>query len=162
MPSLPPHWPSIQATVVRGHQVASGAAQDPRFPNGTLAMQMPYFLEGGLDLTDWHLATINLSVAPWRYEILAARQTFRQVQWHPIESAEDFSFFDCLLNGNAGLIYYPHPDTKPDHPQPEEVLEVLLPKRVERIEYGISVSLAIDPRQVRFLDLIGQGLGRNN
>jgi hypothetical protein len=53
------------------------------------------------------------------------------LKWHPTEPAEDFSFFDIRAAGPvgepvAGLIYYPHPDTKPVHFQQPDVLELLL------------------------------------
>ena len=58
--------------------------------------------------------------------------TFRDVKWHPTEPAEDFSFFDVRLIRSgapalAGLINYPHPETKPMHFQQPDVLELLLP-----------------------------------
>ena len=73
-------WPNIPAIVVRGHQVASGNSGDKRFPDGTLKLQEPFFQEAGLDLTGWHLATMNLSLRPATYEIINPRLTFRQVQ----------------------------------------------------------------------------------
>jgi len=55
---------------------------------------------------------------------------------------EDFSFKRCRLNGVDALIYYPHPDTKPDHHQSPDVVEVLAPK-METIVYGSKVVLEI-------------------
>ena len=144
-----PDWPSCQSTVVRGHQVASGKSQDKRFPDGTLKLQEPFFKEAGLDLTGWHLATMNLSLLPATYEIINPRLTFRQVQWHPDVPPEDFSFMDCRVEDQAGLIYYPHPETKPEHEQPEDVLEVLLPVRLLGIGYSSHVRFSPNPDQVR-------------
>ncbi len=144
-----PDWPSCQSTVVRGHQVASGNCEDKRFPEGTLKLQKPFFKEAGLDLTGWHLATMNLSLRPATYEIINPRLTFRQVRWHPDVTAEDFSFMDCRVEDQAGLIYYPHPETKPEHEQPGDVLEVLLPVRLPGIGYDSHVRFAPDPDQVR-------------
>lgn len=143
---------SVVATVIAGHQVASGANGNPRFPGGTLHMQAPFFAALGLDLSAYHPATLNLSITPARYEVVAPRLTFRQVQWHPTEPAEDFSFFDCriLIPGRepvSGLIYYPHPETKPEHFQPEGLLEVLAPF-IEGIFYGMHVTLEVPGEQM--------------
>ena len=146
-------WPAVSARVVRGHQVASGRNGDPRFPGGTLRMQAPHFLARGLDLTPFHLGTLNVSIAPARYRVLRPRLTFRTVQWHPTEPPEDFSFFDCrLLRAAApvqGLIYYPHPDTKPAHFQSADVLELLLPS-TDGLDVGADLRLSVDPDQMRF------------
>jgi hypothetical protein len=78
------------------------------------------------------MGTVNVSIAPMSYRVVEPRLTFRSVKWHPTEPAEDFSFFDFrLLRGDLppveGLIYFPHPETKPTHFQNPDVLELLLP-----------------------------------
>jgi hypothetical protein len=142
----------VRATVLPGYGVASGRSGDPRFPGGTLAMQTPYFRERGLDLAPYHSGTLNLSIAPSRYRVLRPRLTLRDVRWHPTEPAEDFSFFDCRLTTDAGataagLIYYPHPETKPDHVQPDDVLEVLSPW-IAGLGYGDGVVLEVREEQI--------------
>lgn len=127
---------------------------DPRFPGGTLAMQAPFFARLGVDLSVYHPGTVNLSIAPHHYRVLKPRRTLRQVQWHLTEPAEDFSFFDCrlqLADGEpvAGLIYYPHPETKPEHFQAPDVLEVLAPT-ITGLEYGLKLMLAVAPEQMAF------------
>ncbi len=87
-------WQRFTARVVEGHRVASGLNGNPRFPGGTLKMQTPVFRSLGFDLTPYHSGTLNISLAPRRYEVIHAPITFRKVKWHPIEPAEDFSFFD--------------------------------------------------------------------
>ena len=144
----------IAATIVPGHRVASGLNADPRFPGGTLRMQQPFFLAQGLDLTGYYHGTLNVSIAPVSYRVGLPRCTFRRVQWHPSEPAEDFSFFDVrvhLATGPAvdGLIYYPHPDTKPEHFQSADVLELLLPW-TEGLAYGESIHLEVPEEQMTF------------
>ncbi len=143
----------INAKVVPGHRVASGANENPLFPGGTLAMQAPYFRALGLDLTPFHPGTLNVSIAPLRYQVLEPRLTFRQVKWHPTEPAEDFSFFDCRIHFNGaictGLIYYPHPETKPAHFQATDVLEILAPP-IDGLIYGDYIKLDVDPMQMCF------------
>jgi hypothetical protein len=146
--------PQIPAIVVRGHRVASGINRDVRFPGGTIRMQAPHFLERGLDLSTYHSATLNVSIAPWRYRVMHPRYTFSSVKWHPTEPAEDFSFFDVtisLAGGTpvTGLIYFPHPATKPEHFQQPDVLELLLPW-INGLDYGMKVTLEVPGEQMSF------------
>ncbi|OAI57290.1 hypothetical protein AYO49_02330 [Verrucomicrobiaceae bacterium SCGC AG-212-N21] len=147
----------IPATIVRGHRVASGEKADPRFPGGTIRMQAPYFRERGLDLAPYQSATLNVSIAPWQYRVVHPRYTFKAVKWHPTEPAEDFSFFDVRLQVQdetreavTGLIYFPHPETKPEHFQSPDVLELLLPWMVG-MEYGMRVLLEVPEEQMTFV-----------
>ena len=131
---------AIQATVVRGHGVASGIAGDPRFPHGTLHMQFPIFARHGLDLSGFFPGTINLDIAPATYQILKPKLTLKNIHWHPDCPPETFSFFDCQLDGENALIYYPHPETKPEHFQSEGVLEIIGPK-IKNLMYGQKLKL---------------------
>jgi len=144
----------IEATVVRGHGVASGAGGDPRFPAGTLRLQFPLFARHGLDLSGLHPGTINLDLSPASFEILRPKLTLTNIHWHPHCPPETFSFFDCRLGQPgvetdiAALIYYPHPETKPEHFQASTVLEILAPK-LEGLTYGQKLGIEPDPSQLR-------------
>ncbi|WP_052572958.1 hypothetical protein [Haloferula sp. BvORR071] len=145
-------WQTFTVRVLQGHRVASGLNGNPRFPGGTLRMQAPFFRELGVDLDDFYPGTINVSLAPQRYVVRQARHTFRNLKWHPVEPAEDFSFFDIrlLLPGQEpleGFVYYPHPETKPEHFQQPDVLELLLPK-VEGLHYGMELTLQVPEEQM--------------
>ncbi|MBL9178273.1 MAG: hypothetical protein JNM65_09425 [Verrucomicrobiaceae bacterium] len=142
------------ATIVQGHRVASGLNGNPLFPGGTLRMQLPFFQELGLDLSRFHLGTLNVSIAPLCYRVVKAKHTFRTVKWHPTEPAEDFSFFDVVVHRDGalpveGFIYHPHPETKPKHSQKPDVLELLLPW-VEGLAYGTKIVLEVPPSQIVF------------
>lgn len=147
---------TVPARIVAGHKVASGQGGDPRFPDGTLRMQIPLFKERGLDLSPYYPGTLNLSISPWQYEVASPKLTFRQIKWCPTEPAEDFSFFDCEIRPAkqkeyvAGLIYFPHPETKPEHFQPPDVLEVLAPP-LSDLTYGEVLDLRVDVNQLRFV-----------
>lgn len=144
---------TIAATIVPGHRVASGLANDPRFPGGTLALQAPHFAAQGIDLAAFHPGTLNLAIAPYRYRIGQPKCTLRGVRWSSVSPPEDFSFFDCQLIANdrtvTGLVYYPHPETKPEHFQASDILEILAPQLVG-IGYGDRLMIAIDPAQMQF------------
>lgn len=149
-----PSWMTILAQIVRGHRVASGLNGNPRFPGGTLRMQAAHFAERGFDLGAYHPGTLNVSIAPLSCRVAKAPITFRNVKWHPTEPAEDFSFFDVkLLRPNAapvdGKIYYPHPETKPEHFQKPDVLELLMPF-VEGLNYGDEIKLSVPSEQMTF------------
>lgn len=153
--ALPPSQ-IFAARLIQGHRVASGFNGNPRFPGGTLQMQTPHFLARGLDIRVFHRGTLNVSIAPLVYRVLRPRLTFRDVQWHPVEPKEDFSFFDVRLLAPApapvsGLVYFPHPETKPEHFQAPGVLELLLPY-VEGLSYGIELTLEI-PRDQMAIEL---------
>jgi hypothetical protein len=148
------HRSITPATIVRGHRVASGLNGNPRFPGGTLRMQQPFFLARGLDLSPFHPGALNISIAPLSYRVLMPKVTFRTVKWHATEPAEDFSFFDVRLlrDGSppiAGLIYHPHPDTKPEHFQSADVLELLLPW-TDQLAYGQRIEIEVPDAQMRF------------
>jgi hypothetical protein len=145
-------WQTVAARVVQGYRVASGLNQDPRFPGGTLQMQAPYFLALGFDLRAFYIGTINVSISPLRYRLAMARHTFRKVKWHPTEAAEDFSFIDVGLARPVGpplggFIYYPHPETKPEHFQQPDVLELLLPF-IDGLSTGAELILRIPAAQM--------------
>lgn len=143
---------SISAIIVQGHRVASGLNGNPKFPGGTLAMQAPFFRELGLDLSPFHPGTLNVSIAPRRFQVIQPKLTFRNVRWHPVDPPEDFSFFDVTVNFHnhsaQGLIYYPHPDTKPTHFQAPEILELLLPP-IPGIHYGAAIDLSVPGNQAQ-------------
>ena len=144
-------WPAYPARIVRGHRVASGLKGDPRFPGGTVAMQRPHFARLGLDLGGYHPGTLNVSIAPRRYRVVRPWRTFERLQWHPVEPAETFSFFEARLRhdgrSHEALIYLPHPETKPEHFQAADVLEVLAPW-IDGLGYDLPVELEIDPAQM--------------
>lgn len=144
----------IPATIVHGHRVASGLNGNPRFPGGTIRMQLAHFAALGLDLSAFYPGTLNVSIAPLNYRVGTPRHTFRAVKWHPTEPAEDFSFFDVTVRRDGapsvkGWIYWPHPETKPEHLQGAEVLELLLPW-IEGLRYGMRVRLDVPPEQMVF------------
>ncbi|MBE9242375.1 hypothetical protein [Synechocystis salina] len=146
------NWIQIKGVVKAGHGVASGKSSDPRFPAGTIAMQKACFQERGLSLDDYYLGTINLSIAPHQYKAKQAKYTFRQVKWSNNDPAEDFSFFDCrIIIGNQqaikGLIYYPHPETKPEHFQPPDILEIMS-SFIQNLHYGNEVIIEVNPQQI--------------
>lgn len=145
-------WQTFPARVVRGYQVASGSNGNPLFPGGTLRMQAPHFLARGLDLSLYHNGTLNVSIAPNQYRVVRPRQTFRGLKWHPTEPAEDFSFFDArfLRQGATevcGLVYLPHPETKPRHFQNPDILELLFPW-IEDLSCGMEIFLQVPISQL--------------
>ena len=140
----------VHGAVVRGHGVASGRSGDRRFPGGTIAMQIPHFRALGLDLAGFFPGTINVDVSPWSFRPGPAARRFERVAWHPTMPAETFSFARVTLvrHGvrHAALVYWPHPETKPEHFQPAGVVEILAP-RIDGIEPGDAVAIESDPDQ---------------
>ena len=143
----------VTGTVKEGHRVASGLAKEPRFPDGTLALQIPCFAERGLDLAPYHRGTINVSIAPLTYSIGQAWKTLPSVKWSPIMPAENFSFYRCGIRTTGadafaeGLVYWPHPSTKPEFFQDPSTLEILAPF-LEDIRCGSTVELQLNPKDI--------------
>ncbi|MEM9000818.1 MAG: hypothetical protein AAGB24_11190 [Bacteroidota bacterium] len=144
---------TVNATVVEGYGAASGKKNDARYPSGTLAMQLPYFKDRGLDLSKFHRGTLNISIAPYRYEIRTPKHYFQKVTWTPHIPSENFYFFDAQVHFREasfyGLIYMPDPKTKTEHEQSPSTLELLLPK-IDGIAYGHKVRLGVDTKQIEF------------
>ena len=146
-------WVKVLGRVIQGHRVASGQAHDPRFPGGTVQMQRPLFAAQGLCLDAYFPGTLNVSIHPKRYTVRQAKHTLRQVKWADNAPPEDFSFFDCrvvLETGQRlpGLIYYPHPETKPEHFQDPATLEVLT-EFIKGVSYGMTIGLELDSSQLK-------------
>jgi hypothetical protein len=147
---------AVKAKVVTGHGIASGKNYDPRFPNGTLAMQYPFFTRSDLKLSRFHQGTINLDIAPYSFQLLSPTFSFPKVKWSPDLPAENFSFYACTIAENMdsaehnAYVYWPHPSTKPDFHQSPDVLEILSPK-LSFISYGSSVILRASEQDILFL-----------
>lgn len=139
-----------KGVVVAGHGVASGRAGDSPFAGGTIALQAPHFAAGGLDVSPFVPATVNLDVAPHRLVPESPRWTFADVAWTDVHPPETFSFVECTARWrgeeHAGLVYLPHPETKPMHHQPSTVIELLLP-RLDGLVAGDLLDVALAPGQ---------------
>ena len=145
-------WQWVSGVVVRGHRVASGANPESPYPRGSIAMQMPHFKMRGLDLDGIHPATLNVSIRPHRFEVVAPRMTFRQVRWTGKHPPEHFSFSPCRLMALGervdAWIYYPHPETKHMHEQDDRTIEVLAPY-IDGLTYGSPVTLVVREDEIR-------------
>ena len=67
--------------------------------------------------------------------------------------AENFSFYRCAIRRSTigsfekGLVYWPHPSTKPEFQQDPPILEILAPF-IEEANYGSAVELLLDPEEI--------------
>ncbi len=115
-------------------------------------MQLPHFRKRGLDLSDFYLGTLNVSIAPYTFELENPKYTFPEVKWHPDYPAETFSFSPCALKyqdrSTQALVYYPHLETKIGHFQDSCIVEVIAP-RLADVKYGDRLELKLDPQQVK-------------
>jgi len=136
----------LQFTVVKGHQVASGSANDPRFPHGTITAQLPFFYALGLNLDGFYQGTINAEFNCDDIVLNHYDYQFKQVKWHSKIPAEDFRFCRChILAKNQSypaLIYQPMKTTKTEHFQAKNQLELLAPF-ISDVKYGDSLALDI-------------------
>lgn len=146
-------WKTVDGVVVEGHRVASAPSQ--AYPYGTLEKQKPYFEALGLDLSHFFLATLNISIAPLTFEMVAPENTFPLVEWTDLHPPETFSFSPCRFRFEGweyeGLVYYPHPETKIRHFQNPSLVEVIA-EHIPGIGCGDRVELRLNPSQVRVLE----------
>lgn len=144
----------IVAAVVRGHQIASGMAQNNPYPQGSLAMQFPLFWERGLDLSHCYQGTLNLDISPLTFEIVKPDITFQHLAWASGFPPETFSFVACALLHQdewiGGYIYYPHPETKIGHFQSKSTLEIIAPF-IDDLGYGDTVRMRLDDSKIKLL-----------
>ena len=145
--------------IKKGYGVASGKSKDKRFPNGTLSMQMPFFIHQGLDLKDFFPGTLNVLLPKHSYFLGTAKYFFPLVKWSLSLPAENFSFFTCTLQLVSqkekydSLIYWPHPSTKPEFFQDPSILEIIAPE-IDNIRYGDEVKIFAEPGSVIFSPLL--------
>ena len=70
--------------------------------------------------------------------------------------AENFSFYRCGIRPTGaetfaeGLVYWPHPSTKPEFFQDPYTLEILAPFLAD-ITYGSTVELHVDTAEIEVL-----------
>ena len=148
------NWTTVSGVVKPGYQVASGQAENSPYEKGTLEIQQPYFQELGLDLSNYYLGTINVSIAPYIFKVVEPKYTFPQVKWHADYPAETFSFSPCIVEHRdksvQGFVYYPHPETKIGHFQNPSVIEIVAP-RLADMEYGDRLTLKLNPQEIQLI-----------
>jgi hypothetical protein len=148
----------IKATVVAGHRIASGtSSKDKRFPEGSIAMQAPFFKQQGCDLAayfggDFFKGTVNVSVAPSVREIVKPEYFMKEIKWTDVYPPENFylSPAELTFRGKTykGMIYIPDPATKPDHFNPATVIDVIAPY-IEGLAYGSEIEFGYNPDAIR-------------
>jgi hypothetical protein len=145
----------VRGEIMPGHGVASGKGKDKRYPEGTLKQQFKHFLERGLDLSNYFMGTINLDISPCSYEIKKPKYFFKNIDWSVYIPPENFYFFDVSLYYKdktfKGLVYMPDPETKEDHTQKPNILELILPK-IEGLEYGDMVDIELKTEQLNIIN----------
>jgi len=145
---------TLAGKVVPGYGVASGRGEDKRYPEGTIRLQAPYFKSRGLDLQDHYMGTINVDISPRSFQVVKPAYFFDQVDWSPHIPPENFYFFDAdlvhLAMSYSGYIYMPDPETKPEHHQKPNIMELIMPE-ISGLKYGDSVELEINPKQIAIL-----------
>jgi hypothetical protein len=145
---------TVPGRVVAGHGVAGSASPASPYPAGTISLQLPFFLERGLDLSVYHPATLNVSTNPIEIRIVRSRHHFADVAWTDLHAPESFDFVaaSVVVDGErfGGWGYRPTPATKAGHWQAATVLEVIAPF-IPGIEYGRAVVLELDPAEVTLI-----------
>lgn len=146
-------WITIPGTIVEGHRVASGPSKD--YPYSSLERQKPIFRERGLDLERFFQGTLNISIAPRRFEMVRPTFTFRQVAWTDLHPPEDFSFSPCKVcyrgKEYEGYVYFPHPETKIRNFQNPSLIEVIT-EHIPEVGYGNLVEVVLNVVEIVIID----------
>lgn len=141
----------VRGIIIEGHQVASGMAKNSPYPRGSIEMQTPHFKTLGLDISAFFPGTLNINIRPYKFKVNHPQYTFKNLKWNDHSPPETFSFSPCqLVYRNIeypSLVYYPHPETKPDHFQDDSTLEILAPA-IDSIEYGQFIQLILNPQEI--------------
>jgi hypothetical protein len=109
-----------------------------------------------VDLSPYQPATLNLAFPGGRWQLCDPHHRVPQLRWTDRHPPETFSFWRCQLrpadgaDAVAALIYYPHPETKRAHHQPEGLLELLAPP-LGPLPPGTPLALGVDPRRCRLI-----------
>jgi len=139
----------LPGILLRGHQVASRPSA--AYPYSSLEKQKPYFKERGLDLYGYFNGTLNISIAPFTFQMSAPEITFPLVEWTDLHPPETFSFSRCkvIFKGveYEGWVYYPHPETKKTHFQDPSLVEVIT-YQIPEIEYGDAIEVELNLEEV--------------
>lgn len=134
---------------MRGHQVASRPSKD--YPYSSLEKQKPYFKALGLDLYEYFNGTLNISIAPLRFDMIRPEFTFELVEWTDLHPPETFSFSRCKVyfknREYIGWVYYPHPETKKTHFQNSSLIEVIT-YEIPEIQYGDKLEIDVDTDEI--------------
>ncbi len=141
-------WVEIPGRIVHGHRVASGLADHQPYGKGTLVLQKPIFAALGLDLSNTHDGTLNVSIRPYRYTGAHPDHRFRQVEWTPFHPPENFSFSRCVVIvgelRHNGWIYSPDPETKKAQFQDRCTVEIIA-SFISGVRYGDAVIVSLSP-----------------
>ena len=146
---------SIWAKISKGYGVASGNANDHRFPGGTISMQIPFFYSKGLDLSAFYHGTLNADLGSHSFQLMKPNYRFKDIKWSKDLPSETFSFYACEIKLSSerqtykSWIYWPHPSTKPEFKQKENILEILAPF-IGSISYGSKILLSAKKEQILF------------
>ncbi|MEB3234007.1 MAG: hypothetical protein VKM98_01140 [Cyanobacteriota bacterium] len=145
-------WQWHPCRLVSGHGVASGRAPDSPYPAGTISLQTPLFAAHGVDLGGYYPGTLNLAFDDTRWRLRDPDARLEQLRWTELHPPETFSFWRVALRWQdlqrpvAGLLYWPHPETKQRHHQPCDRLELLAPW-LDGIANRTGLELGVDPRR---------------
>jgi hypothetical protein len=144
-------WQRVIGNVQQGYKIASGNALNSRYPRGTIEMQIPFFKELGIDLNNFFKGTLNVSISPNTFEVIAPEFTFRDVVWYEKRAPENFSFSRCRIIFKDlkydSWIYYPRPETKIRHIHAPFIIEVIAPL-INEIEYGSMVEIEYNSSEI--------------
>jgi len=145
----------LECKVIPGFQIASGKAINSPYPEGTIKLQQPFFLQQGLDLRAYYLGTINAQFSCREIRLDNSDFHFKSIKWLANFPSEDFKFYKCFILNKMekipALVYQPASETKINHFQAKNVLEIITVK-IAGLSYGDPLILEIERSKVTLLN----------
>jgi len=142
-------WHHLKGKLAQGHQVASRPSRE--YPYSALEKQKPFFKNLGLDLYGYFNGTLNISIAPYIFNLTKPEITFDLVEWTDLHPPETFSFSRCKVKFNGksynSWVYYPHPETKKSHFQNPSIIEIIT-HEIPNIKYGDWVEVEVNSGEI--------------
>jgi len=136
----------LNGVVVEGFRIASGLANDPKYPGGTISMQKPFMERNGLKLNDKFMGTLNLDISPFTNDDIEFDIHIENIRWNEHYS-ESFSFRECSVKYGTGIyfgyVYKPHKNSDKIKCRHEKsIIEVIAPF-IDGIGYGDEVEIVL-------------------
>ena len=132
-----------------GHAIIKASRKYDRIvQQGSQMRNSPVTLKADRLLNDGLIGEVKVAKA-WK--------TLPNIKWSPVMPAETFSFYRCGIRacGNTaflrGLVYWPHPSTKPEFHQDPSILEILSPY-LDGVKYGSEVELELNSEEIAVID----------
>ena len=117
-----------------------------------------FFIQKGWIFPLFTMEPLNADLGSHSFQLMEPNYRFKDIKWSKDLPSETFSFYACEIKLSSerlsykSWIYWPHPSTKPEFKQKENILEILAPF-IGSISYGSKILLSAKKEQILFQKL---------